>query len=60
MISFAFGLIIESSGPVSIVSKEPSINTVSWLEVSIEGCRIWPLVGKIGQKKSEFGIRTEN
>ena len=26
--------------------------TVALLEISIDGCRIWPLAGKIGQKSS--------
>ena len=35
------------------------IKTVPWLDISIDMCRIWPLAGKIGQKKSECSIRPE-
>ena len=34
--------------------------SVPWLEVSIDGFRIWLLVGKIKKKKSETSIWTEN
>ena len=32
------------------VSQKLKSCTMPWLEISIDGCRIWPLAGKIGQK----------
>ena len=29
----------------------PIVSSVPWLEISIDRCRIWPITGKISQKR---------
>ena len=45
---------------ICYVGPESLQDLLSWLEISIYGCRIWLSAGKIGQKSSNFNSQVQD